>query len=424
MYKQYVNMKGMVIMLIKCQECELQVSDKAIICPHCGFQLRPDAVPKIYRPSRSNKRRRLPNGFGQISEIKNQNLRNRFRVMVTVGRTSTGRYICKPLKPESFFSTYNEAYAALVAYNKNPYDLDVSISVKELYEKWSEEYFKTLKSESSSRTITSAWAYCSSIYDMRASDVRARHIKGCMDEGVAIIKGEERRPTAGVKSRIKSMFNLMLDYALEYEIVDRNYARTFNVSDDIVKEKEDAKRGHIPMTESEMEILWNNVNIKQYVDVILIQCYSGWRPQELGLIELENVDLENWTFMGGMKTDAGTNRVVPIHPRIRHLVEIKYKEAVELGSKYLINCTDSRSGRMFTYDKYQKRFSKLVKELGLHEQHRPHDPRIHFVTMAKKYKVDEYAIKYMVGHSISDITERVYTQRDIEWLKTEIEKIK
>ena len=25
--------------LIKCPECELQVSDKAITCPHCGYPL-------------------------------------------------------------------------------------------------------------------------------------------------------------------------------------------------------------------------------------------------------------------------------------------------------------------------------------------------------------------------------------------------
>lgn len=63
-------------------------------------------------------------------------------------------------------------------------------------------------------------------------------------------------------------------------------------------------------------------------------------------------------------------------------------------------------------------------ELNLNPEHRPHDGRKHFVTMAKKYGVDEYAIKYMVGHKISDITEKVYTQREFEWLKDEIEKIK
>lgn len=57
------------------------------------------------------------------------------------------------------------------------------------------------------------------------------------------------------------------------------------------------------------------------IDVILIQCYSGWRLQELCLIKLKNVDLENWTFMGGMKTKDGFNRTVPIHSRTRPLVD-------------------------------------------------------------------------------------------------------
>ena len=55
---------------------------------------------------------------------------------------------------------------------------------------------------------------------------------------------------------------------------------------------------------------------------------------------------------------------------------------------------------------------------------RQQDGRKHFVTKCKDAKVDEYAIKYMVGHKISDITEKVYTAREFEWLRTEIEKIK
>lgn len=410
-------------MLIKCPECELPISDKAIACPHCGYPIDKAAARK---PRTSNKRRRLPNGFGDICEIKNRRLRKPFRAMVTVGRTPEGKLIRKPLKPDAYFATYNEAYEALVEYNKNPYDLDDSITIEELYERWSDQYFKTLKSQSSARTIRSAWSYCSSVAKMRVTDLRARHIKGCMDSGYKLDGGEKVFPSAGTKARMKSMFNLMLDYAVEYELVDRNYARTFNISDDIIDEKESSKRGHMPFTDKEIEILWNNVDTTQYVDVILIQCYSGWRPQELGLLKLENVDLKNWTFTGGMKTEAGTNRVVPIHPRIRHLVVQKYKEAQELGSEYLINCVDTRTHRSsltFTYDKYQKRFVKIRDELKLNPQHRAHDGRVHFVTMAKKYKVDEYAIKRIVGHSITDITEKVYTKRDLEWLETEIKKI-
>lgn len=412
-------------MLIQCPECELQVSDKALSCPHCGYPIQPSVKTRKPR-NKNNKRRRLPNGFGQISEIKNRNLRNPFRAMVTVGKTPEGRPICKPLKPESYFPTYNDAYTALVEYNKNPYDLEPSITVKELYEKWTADYYKSLKSDASARAVDSAWAYCSSVYDMRVMDIRARHVKGCMEDGVATVRGKEQRPSASMKNKIKSLFNLMLDYALEYEIVDRNYSRSFNLSDEVIKEIVTVKNGHIPFTDEEMDLLWKHLDEKRYIDAILVQCYSGWRPQELGLIELKNVDIENWTFKGGMKTEAGTDRVVPIHSKIRDIVLKKYKEAESLGSIYLFNCTDPdiRRGNAFTYNRYQKGFGRVRDELNLNPQHRPHDGRTHFVTSAKKYGVDEYAIKYMVGHKISDMTEKVYTKREFDWLKEEIEKIK
>ena len=101
-------------MLITCPECNLQVSSKALTCPHCGYPLVENQ--KYKRPS-NRKHRRLPNGFGQISEIKGRNLRKPFRAMVTVGKTEEGRPICKPLKPQSYFKTYNEAYEALFEFN-------------------------------------------------------------------------------------------------------------------------------------------------------------------------------------------------------------------------------------------------------------------------------------------------------------------
>lgn len=410
-------------MLTQCPECDLPVSDKANVCPHCGYPLKSPEKQKRSRPSA--KRRRLPNGFGQISEIKNRNLRNPFRAMVTVGKTPEGRPICKPLKPESYFATYNDAYAALVEYNKNPYDLEPSVTMMELYNKWLPEYEKTVKS---TKSVTSAWAYCSAVYKMRVMDIRARHVKGCMEEGTAIIRGKEQHPSATMKNQIKSLFNMILDYALEYELVDRNYSRTFNLTEETVKEIQSVKKGHIAFTDEEMDLLWANISQKQGIDIMLIQCYSGWRPQELGLLELKDVDLENWTFKGGMKTDAGENRIVPIHSRIQPLVLKKYQEAEALGSPYLLNWTDpnnrNKKNIKLTYARYQHAFERIRDELKLNPEHRPHDGRTHFVTMAKRYGVDEYAIKYMVGHKISDITEKVYTRREFAWLREEIEKIK
>lgn len=414
--------------LIKCPECELQVSDKAISCPHCGYPMQATPKKNYHKPT---KRMKLPNGFGSIMERKGRNLREPFYARVCVGRDPLNRPILKPLKPKASFATYNEAYQALVDYNRNPYDLEDDITVAELYEKWTDTYFPSLESGSSTRTITSAWAYCSSIYSMRAKDVRARHIKGCMDEGYRIEnkgknKGEKVFPSASTKSRIKSLFNLMFDYALEYEIVDRNYARAFELSADIVKEKEEATRGHIIFSESEMEILWNNVNKIKYVDWILIQCYMGWRPQELATLRLDEVNLDEWYMKAGMKTDAGKQRIVPIHTRIQSLVKRNYDFAVSIGSDYLLNDKGQTHSGLWklTYDKYANRFAKVIQELSLKPEHRPHDPRMTFITMAKKAGIADAAIKKMAGHKIQDITESAYTARDIEWLKKDIEKIK
>ena len=100
-------------MLVKCPECELQVSDKAVSCPHCGFPFKEDAAIKTSR-KRAKGRMRLPNGFGQITKINNAKLNNPYRVRLTVGKDSSGKPIVKSLKPQSYFKTYNEAYEALL----------------------------------------------------------------------------------------------------------------------------------------------------------------------------------------------------------------------------------------------------------------------------------------------------------------------
>lgn len=110
---------------------------------------------------------------------------------------------------------------------------------------------------------------------------------------------------------------------------------------------------------------------------------------------------------------------------VRGIVVSLYNEAKQLKSEYLINSPNKSngvSGYRLTYDKYDYWFITTVAKLGLNPKHRAHDPRMTFVTMAKKYNVDEYAIKYIVGHAINDITEKVYTVRNDEWLHDEMKK--
>lgn len=172
-----------------------------------------------------------------------------------------------------------------------------------------------------------------------------------------------------------------------------------------------------------MALLWANVGKYPDIDLILIQCYSGWRPRELCYLRLDDVDLNAHTFTGGLKTNAGKNRVVPIHPRIFDLVQARYRKSVELGSPYLCSYFAKGKVRQVRYTRYWMHYQNILTALNLNPEHKPHDGRKHFITMAQKYNMDEYAIKRIVGHYIKDLTERVCTERNIKWLQNEIKKI-
>ncbi len=306
-----------------------------------------------------------------------------------------------------YYPTKKRALEALINYNTNPYDIETnSITFAEVYEKWSAEHFENIV-PSAQRTWISAFKHSAPLHNMRMKDIRTIHLEGTIHDADV---------GSSTKQRMKSLYNLMYRYCLKREIVDKNYAALCN---SVKKSKPVIVR--VPFSDAEIQLLWDNV-VFPFTDMILIGIYSGWRPQELAILKVSDVNLENWTFFGGLKTDAGKNRCVPIHPLIRELVQKNYDKAMKINSSYLFNDENGQQETNLTYDKYRTRFNKVNKKLGMN--HRPHDTRHTFITLAKESDVDEYVLKLIVGHAIEDVTEKVYTHRTMEQLQKEIAKIK
>ena len=397
--------------LLKCPECRHDVSDKAFACVHCGYPMN---TPTSTKPRvRNGKPTKLPNGYGTIYKLPGRRSKP-YRAMKTdnwildavSGKSKQNRFTI------GYYATREEAMIALATFNENPYDIKTdSITFSEVYKKWSDEYFPTLSNPSSIRTITAAYAYCNGIYNMRMKDIKVAQLESTV---------KNAQVGDSTKSRIKSLFNMMYKYAKANDIVEKDYASlmfaTGSPFKNITKEQK-----HKDFTEDEVIALWNSLNTIPFADMVLIGIYSGWRPQELATIQLDNIDLEKGYIQGGLKTDAGKNRIVPIHPLIKPLIENRYNEARSLNSTHLFNDISSQTGKEMTYDKYRKRFEKVMKRLNFNNT--PHDTRHTFITKAKKCNVDEYILKLIVGHAIEDITEKVYTHRTIEELKAEMEKI-
>lgn len=111
---------------------------------------------------------------------------------------------------------------------------------------------------------------------------------------------------------------------------------------------------------------------------------------------------------GGSKTEAGKNRLVPIHSRIFPLIQSKYNK----DNEYL------RGGG---YDKLYRDFCSAMQSLDM--QHIPHETRHTLITVLDDEGANKTSIKRIVGHASRDVTSKVYTHKDIEQLRKAIELI-
>lgn len=123
-------------------------------------------------------------------------------------------------------------------------------------------------------------------------------------------------------AKIKQLCSQLCKYAAQNDIIDKNYASF------IVLPKEVKKERRI-FTGEEREKLWKHSDDKS-VQIILFMIYTGFRIGEVFTILKENVHLDEGYIIGGIKTEAGKDRIVPLPPQISEIksfVESWYNES-------------------------------------------------------------------------------------------------
>ena len=132
-------------------------------------------------------------------------------------------------------------------------------------------------------------------------------------------------------------------------------------------------------------------------------------------MECDNVHIEDRYMLGGSKTKAGKNRLIPLHDDILPLV----KARLEQGNKYLIPYKTDVPMKLAQFRNYMH--DPLLIKLGI--SHLPHDGRHTFATFAHRFEINKLAQKKIMGHAVSDITDGVYTHKTVEELLHEVNKI-
>ncbi|MCM1154248.1 MAG: tyrosine-type recombinase/integrase [Roseburia sp.] len=345
-----------------------------------------------------------PNGYGSVVKLSG-NRRKPFEVRVNTRMDERYYPVYDVL---GRFPTREEALIALAEYHRNPYNIsDRGMTFSQLYEKFYKnkyEYSGKTYSQSSIYCTQSAYAHCSALYERPYSKLRADDFRRILGQ----INSKGKPLSHAMQEHIKNLFSQMDKFALQNDIIEKGYA-----SYAAITVSEDDTPG-VPFTAEELQILWDNVNIP-WVDSILIYIYSGGRISELILMPAENINLEEGTFKGGLKTDAGKNRIVPIHSKIRNFVE--HRLSVNHGILFSIN------DRPITAAAYTKIFKKTLKEIGIDTYHTPHDCRHTFTSMLDSARVNQVCIDRLVGHASGSLTTRTYTHKTVEELRQAIEMI-
>ncbi len=339
-----------------------------------------------------------PNGYGSVVKLSGKR-RRPFATRVTVGYTDEGKQVYRYL---GYYETRKEAMYQLSLYSANPYDINLSkITLHEIYTR----YVDTQRGKVSQGRLNSyktSYNHIIPILNLKVCDIKTVHLQNLIDSLIGKI-------STGTIKMIKSVLNSLFEYAMKLDVIDKNYSKF------IIMPKHTKVIERKIFTDNEIDLLWLNIDEIDYVDTILILIYTGMRINELLSLKKENINLENNTLTGGSKTEAGKNRVIPIHPKILPLIIKRMDNPTE----YLV--ISYKNNTKISYVTFRtKIFNVMMEKLNM--VHTIHDTRHTFATMISDVSNNEAAIAGIIGHTNISMTKK-YTHTNIEKMRKEIEKI-
>lgn len=327
---------------------------------------------------------RRGNGEGSIFKLSGKR-RKPYAVRITIGYTDEGKQQYKYL---GYYENKTSAKAALREYLVNPYDLaQKDITFEEIFKRWQND-----NGNLTMKNYNSAFNKCSQLHKRKFAELT-----------VGDLKSQLKNYSPSTQRFYKVMLSHLYKYGIEYDIVKTN------LSDFIKYDEVESKEKSI-FTREEIRALWDNIDNHPDADVVIILLYTGMRINELFNIKCENVHIEDNYMVGGLKTKAGKNRIIPIHRDIKHLIEKRLAQ----GNTYLMTTSKGNKIDYGNFIRAKGNWHKTTTDIGV--KHTAHETRHTFITQMDRLNVNRVALKKIVGHTTkNDITDH-YSHKSIQEL--------
>lgn len=331
---------------------------------------------------------KLPPRYGNISKLSG-NRRRPYRVRVFAGYDVH-------MKPKyetlGYTATRAEALEMLADYHVNPVDVSQrKVTFKEIYDRWIKTRSGTISADSI-KAYDSAVKHFFPLFDRPFSELKVATYE--------IVINETTCPRSQ-RTLCLSILHQMYRYAMRYDIVTRDVSA-------LVDFKQDTAPQIDRKAFTAAEIAELSKHRTAYDDLLLVGIYTGMRPSELCALSREHLHLDgNHPYIvHGSKTENGRNRVIPIHPNILPIITERAAKPPKFDGEPIFGIT----------------YVMLQRYCKEKTPHYPHDTRHTFATLAKRSELDAYCIKRIMGHTVKDLTEQVYTHRSPDDLYREMLK--
>lgn len=377
-----------------CQKCGIDLPESFAFCPMCGKSMA----------KQEKKRRRRANGEGSVIRRGKS-----YSIRITTGWALKDGRAVQQFAEKGGFKSQKAALEYMPKLREEatrPHSSYEKITFEELYDKLIERHAKRV-SKSTMGCYVSAHKHFSEIYSLPFADLNTEDWQLCIDDCQNGIR---------TKQNMKALGTLMYKLAAELRVFGVNTETNFA---SLVWLPTDDSESRQPFTLEELGKIKAGASAGiRYADWILAMCYTGFRPSEFLALKKDSFDAERWTLRGGAKTDAGKNRIVPVHPLIRPIIA---KQMFASG-EYLFSV---HKDKPTTLDNFRQAcFYPALEALGIQPvpkprekpERTPYSTRHTFATLMKSVKGSDKDKAALMGHTSFEMTLH-YQHEDYDSLK-------
>ncbi len=274
-----------------CVKCKKEIPDISLYCMFCGRKQTTTAQAVKHRGNGQGSVYKLPNG--------------KYRAAVTVGYYIGDDGKAKRKVRTREFIKKSDAIAFLPSLKTDTPKAD-DMSLRELYDVYIKSPDYIALSGSQKDKLSYAWKRLSPIEYRMITTLTVSDMEQIISDTVS-----SYYPARDMKVMLSHLYVI----AVKREIIAYNKTDYVDLPFDAPKAKRDR------WTQEEVEKMWADYADHPFTAYPLIMCYSGMRYGELYGMLLTNIHLNDNYMIGGIKTEAGIDREIPIHTRIKPLIE-------------------------------------------------------------------------------------------------------